>query len=294
MEILLKILLRFLSILPFRVQMFLGMLLGKLLFRVLKKRRRVVAWNIKKCFPNLSQNEIDIVSRKNFTRLGQALFEICNSYFWSDKKFIGKIKNIEEFKKKITAIKNSKNLLLVPHTGNVDFVVRAPSLFLKVNGMQRAAENKLWDKIMTEGRGKFVEKIFLPNQGKKLLDTLNDGESVLYAPDQDYGFKNSIFVDFFGHKALTVVFPSILVKRTNCKVFLLTLVKKDNYYHADLEELFLEGLNVENDLRKINFAIENFARNNMTEYYWIHRRFKNRPEKEDSFYPDDALRESWL
>ena len=81
--------------------MFLGMLLGKLLYRVLKKRRRVVAWNIKKCFPNLSQNEIDIVSRKNFTRLGQALFEICNSYFWSDKKFIGKIKNIEEFKKKI-------------------------------------------------------------------------------------------------------------------------------------------------------------------------------------------------
>ena len=56
--------------------------------------------------------------------------------------------------------------MLVPHTGNVDFVVRAPSLFLKVNGMQRAAENKLWDKIMTEGRGKFVEKIFLPNQGK--------------------------------------------------------------------------------------------------------------------------------
>tara|TARA_Y100001935_G_C17208538_1_gene458849 strand:+ start:116 stop:1000 length:885 start_codon:yes stop_codon:yes gene_type:complete len=294
MEILLKILLRFLSVLPFKVQMFLGKLLGKLLYKVLKKRRRVVAWNIKKCFPNLSQNEIETLAKNNFTRLGQALFEICNSYFWSDKKFLRKIKNIEEFKKKITAIQDSKNLLLVPHTGNVDFVVRAPSLFLKVNGMQRAAENKLWNKIMTDGRGKFVEKIFLPNEGKKLLDTLNDGESVLYAPDQDYGFKNSIFVDFFGHKALTVVFPSILVKRTNCKVFLLTLVKEDDFYHADIKELFLEGTNVENDLRKINFAIENFARNNMTEYYWIHRRFKNRPEKEDSFYPDDALRDNWL
>ena len=294
MEILLKILLRSLSVLPFKVQMFLGKLLGKLLYKVLKKRRRVVAWNIKKCFPNLSQNEIETLAKNNFTRLGQALFEICNSYFWSDKKFLRKIKNIEEFKKKITAIQDSKNLLLVPHTGNVDFVVRAPSLFLKVNGMQRAAENKLWNKIMTDGRGKFVEKIFLPNEGKKLLDTLNDGESVLYAPDQDYGFKNSIFVDFFGHKALTVVFPSILVKRTNCKVFLLTLVKEDDFYHADIKELFLEGTNVENDLRKINFAIENFARNNMTEYYWIHRRFKNRPEKEDSFYPDDALRDNWL
>ena len=27
------------------------------------------------------------------------------------------------------AIQNSKNLLLVPHTGNLDFVVRAPSPF---------------------------------------------------------------------------------------------------------------------------------------------------------------------
>ena len=182
----------------------------------------------------------------------------------------------------------------MPHTGNVDFVVRAPSLFLKVNGMHRSAENKLWDKIMTEGRKKFVDKIFLPNEGKKLLDTLNEGESVLYAPDQDYGFKNSIFVDFFNHKALTVVFPSILVKRTNCKVFLLTLVKEGNGYLADIEELMLEGEDPAHDLRIINSAIEKFAQNHKSEYYWIHRRFKNRPEGENNFYPDDALREYWL
>ena len=82
-------------------------------------------------------------------------------------------------RKKIEAIQNSKNLLLVPHTGNLDFVVRAPSPFLKVNGMQKSAENKLWDKVMTKGREKFVNKIFLPNEGRSLLKTLNKGESVL-------------------------------------------------------------------------------------------------------------------
>ena len=60
------------------------------------------------------------------------------------------------------------------------------------------------------------------------LKTLNKGDSVLYLPDQDYGYKKSIFIDFFNHKALTVIFPSLLVKRTNCKVFLLTLVKEGN------------------------------------------------------------------
>ena len=294
MEILLKIFLRLLSSLPFTIQMGLGKLLGKLLYKVLKKRRKVVTWNIHKCFPNFSKSETTELAKANFVRLGQAIFEICNAYYWSDRKFINKIKNIDEFKTKIEAIKNSNNLLLVPHTGNVDFVVRAPSLFLKVNGMQRSAENKLWDKIMTEGRSKFVDKIFLPNEGKKLLETLSEGESVMYAPDQDYGYENSIFIDFFNHQALTVVFPSILVKRTSCKVFLLTLVKDGNGYLADIEELMLTGEDQVSDLKMINSAIENFAQNHKSEYYWIHRRFKNRPKGEDNFYPDDALRDYWL
>jgi KDO2-lipid IV(A) lauroyltransferase len=56
----------------------------------------------------------------------------------------------------------------------------------------------------------------------------------------------------------------------------------------------LKGLDFDDDLRIINSAIENFAQTNKQEYYWIHRRFKNRPEGENKFYPDDALREYWL
>ena len=294
MEILLKSFLWLLSLIPFRVQMFLGKILGKILYRLLSKRRKVVTWNIYKCFPDFNKDDITKLAKENFTRLGQGIFEICNSYFWSDKKYLKRLKNIEELKTKIEAIKNSKNLILVPHTGNIDFVVRAPSLFMKVNGMQRSAENKVWDKIMTERRKKFINEIFLPNEGRKLLKALNKGDSVLYLPDQDYGYKKSIFLDFFNHKALTVIFPSLLVKRTRCKVFLLTLVKEDDSYKADLEQLMLTGESVEEDLKIVNSAIENFAQNHKSEYFWIHRRFKNRPEGEENFYPDSALRKEWL
>jgi len=294
MEIFLKTFLWLLSLIPFKVQMFLGEILGKLLYKFLHKRRKVVTWNIRKCFPDFSQDDVTKLAKENFMRLGQGFFEICNSYFWSDKKYMKKLKNLEEFKKKMEAVKNTKNLLLVPHTGNIDFVVRAPSLFMKVNGMQRPAENKVWNKIMTEGRKKYITELFLPNEGRKLLKTLNKGDSVLYLPDQDYGYKKSIFLDFFNHKALTVIFPSLLVKRTRCKVFLLTLVKEDDFYVADIEPLMLRGESVEEDLKIVNSAIENFAQNNKKEYFWIHRRFKNRPKGEENFYPDDALREEWL
>jgi len=294
MEILLKTFLWLLSLIPFKVQMFLGKILGKILYKLLSKRRKVVTWNIYKCFPDFNKDDITELAKENFTRLGQGIFEICNSYFWSDMKYMKRLKNIEELRTKIDAIKDSKNLLLVPHTGNIDFVVRAPSLFMKVNGMQRSAENKVWDKIMTEGRKKFINELFLPNEGRKLLKALNKGDSVLYLPDQDYGYKKSIFLDFFNHKALTVIFPSLLVKRTGCKVFLLTLVKESDFYTADIEELMLTGESIEEDLKIVNYAIENFAQNHKSEYFWIHRRFKNRPEGEKSFYPDNALRKDWL
>ena len=264
------------------------------MYKLLIKRRNVVTWNIYKCFPDFNKDDITKLAKENFTRLGQGVFEICNSYFWSEKKYLKRIKNIEEFKTKINAIKNSKNLLLVPHTGNIDFVVRAPSLFMKVNGMQRSADNEVWDKIMTEGRKKFINELFLPNEGRKLLKTLNKGASVLYLPDQDYGYKKSIFLDFFNHKALTVIFPSLLVKRTHCKVFLLTLVKEGDFYEANIEQLMLTGESVEEDLKIVNSAIENFAQKHKSEYFWIHRRFKNRPEGEENFYPDNALRKDWL
>ena len=63
MEILFKNFLRFLSFLPFKIQMFLGMLLGKLFFKILGKRKKVVMWNLHKCFPNLKKNEIEIIAK---------------------------------------------------------------------------------------------------------------------------------------------------------------------------------------------------------------------------------------
>ena len=92
MKVLLTIFLKFLSLLPFRFQMFLGGIIGRFLFVVLKKRRSVAKCNLQKCFPHFSEKEIHKISKKNFMRLGQAIFEITNSYYLSDKKFKKKLK----------------------------------------------------------------------------------------------------------------------------------------------------------------------------------------------------------
>tara|TARA_B100001093_G_C26755041_1_gene982978 strand:- start:111 stop:1001 length:891 start_codon:yes stop_codon:yes gene_type:complete len=291
LEYFIYLILKILSILPQRLQYFLGGLLGIIFFMTFKERREISRWNLKKCFPKKSETEINLILRQSFIRLGESLFEFLNAFWASDKKLQKLIINFEDLKKTSNDLSSSKGkLLLFMHTPNLDLVVRAASLFMPVSGMARPQSNKIVDNLFKASRKKFTERIFNPKEILELLNYLKIGKACLYAPDQDYGYKNSIFVNFFGHKALTVKFPFIAKRRSNCDIYLFSLEKKGFKYMAHLDKLLLDGVDIEKDLREINYAIEEFISKNPENYLWSHRRFKNRPEGEESFYPQDLLR----
>ena len=106
--------------------------------------------------------------------------------------------NFNDLKETTNNLDPSKGrLLLFMHTPNLDFVVRAASLFMPVSGMARPQSNKIVDNLFKASRKKFTERIFDPKEILELLNYLKIGKTCLYAPDQDYGYKNSIFVNFF-------------------------------------------------------------------------------------------------
>ena len=123
------------------------------------------------------------------------------------------------------------------HTPNLDLVVRVASLFMPVSGMARTQNNKIIDNLFKASRKKFTERISIQTKFLELLNFLKKWKACLYAPDQDYGYKSSIFVDFFGHKALTVKFPYLAAKRANCDVYLFSTKKKRISLHVALEKL---------------------------------------------------------
>ena len=74
------------------------------------------------------------------------------------------------------------------------------------------------------------------------------------------------------------------------QVYLFSLEKRDSKYEVNLDRVILKGHKMEEDLREINLRIEEKLKKNPENYLWSHRRFKNRPEGEKSFYPEDLLR----
>ena len=291
LEYLIYLILKFLNILPQSIQYLIGKGIGKIFYKRFNERREIARWNLKKCFPEKNEKEIGLILKQSFERLGESLFEFLNAFWAPDKKLKKLIINFDEIESIVEGFDKSKGKLrLFMHTPNLDLVVRTASLFMPVSGMARTQNNKIIDNLFKASRKKFTERIFNPSEILELLNFLKNGKACLYAPDQDYGYKSSIFVDFFGHKALTVKFPYLASKRANCDVYLFSLKKRGLQYSAALEKINLKKENVKEDLNTINSKIENYILSNPENYLWSHRRFKNRPEGEAPFYPTDLLR----
>ena len=87
------------------------------------------------------------------------------------------------------------------------------------------------------------ELIYCSRCGNKntlgFIKLLKNGKTLLYAPDQDYGMKNSNEVKFFNLPAATISAPLKIVQNTNCKTFFLNSYIKNNV-------LILDQLNFDN------------------------------------------------
>ncbi|MGN6964667.1 LpxL/LpxP family acyltransferase, partial [Neisseria sp. P0016.S002] len=106
-------------------------------------------------------------------------------------------------------------------------------------------------------------------------------------PDQDFGRNDSIFVNFFGIQTATITGLSRIAGMTKAKIIpAIPTRETDNTvtlrFHPAWDNFPTE--NVEADTQRMNDFIEERVREHPEQYFWLHKRFKTRPEGESSFY----------
>ena len=117
---------------------------------------------------------------------------------------------------------------------------------------------------------------------------MRKGMPFIYPPDQDQGVKDGAFIPFFGVQAATmtsvpriaqmtgaVVVPCITRLLPGAEGYVLT------FYPA--WENYPSGDDIA-DACYMNAFIEQRAREMPEQYFWLHKRFKTRPEGESKFY----------
>ena len=151
-------------------------------------------------------------------------------------------------------------------------------------------KNKALDEQILKGRHRY-NNVFLIGRTEGLraiIKQLRKSDApFLYLPDQDFGRNDSIFVNFFGIPTATITGLSRIAGMTKAKVIpAIPTRNADNtvtlrFYPA--WENFPSD-DVVADTQRMNDFIEARARENSEQYFWLHKRFKTRPEGEQGFY----------
>lgn len=280
---------RLLAMLPYSTLMWLGRQLGAFMYSLGGYRYQVAEINLKLCFPDMNEQDRQQLLRDNFTNYGIAFFEIGMAWWWPTER-LNKLVQMEGMEH-LEALDGRGALLMAIHYTTLEVGASTLSSRHSIDGMYRAHKNAVYDYVQSKGRRVRdpVGVVYPREDIRGMFKALRQGRIIWYAPDQDYGRKQSVFAHFFGVTAASVTATAKFAKVGNAAVLPFSHVRLPNNQgyrvtiHPPLEN-FPTGDDVA-DAEIVNRKIEEFILDQLDQYMWIHRRFKTRPEGEQKPYP---------
>lgn len=274
------------SWLPYRFQLFLGKMIGRLLYKIGSSRKKVALRNLELCFPDKTDAERQIMLKRNFENTGIALLETGMGWWWPNWRVKSKIniiglEHIEEAQKQGKGV-----LLLAMHYLSVEINCRGIGSGHPMVVFYRPHNNQLMEYFQFRGRGRSNKYMLGKRDVKGLLRALKDGEACIYLPDQDYGRSRSIFVPFFAvPEAASTTGTLIFARQKNTQTHMIIPTRNDDGSGYTLEikpmlENFPTGDDTA-DVLRVNQELEKAILVKPEQYMWLHRRFKTRPNEDD-------------
>lgn len=262
---------------------------GTLLYWLHGARRRVVQINIDCCFSELSPRARRKIVKQHFRALGQTPFDSAIAWWapaWRLRR-LARLHGREHFDR---ALRDKRNvILLAPHFLALDVGGIRVCMDTPIVSVFRHPKNLAIRLVMEHGRTcRGVRLVEYNKPFTALVRAVKAGQPLYYLPDQDPGRRNAVFAPFFGMPTATfsvlgrlaemtdaVVIPCISVQRPWGLGYDITFFPPlDNFPSGDALA----------DTTRMNAEIEKAARRWPAQYFWVHKRFKTRPEGEVDFY----------
>jgi len=277
-----------LRFLPLAALAALGNALGLLVYLTARKRRRITLVNLAQCFPHMTVAERARLARAHFRAVTRAFLEHA-ILWWAPRARIERLVKLEGLEH-LRALGSAPVIILVPHFVGLD--AGGTRLACEINAVSMYARQKdpHIDALLRHGRSRFGDQLLVSRQDgiRAVIRPVRGGRPLYYLPDMDYGRHGALFVPFFGVAAATMPGLARIAAATGAKVlpFVTRMLPGGAGYVAAFEPPWEDfpTQDVEADTRRMNAYIERKVLEMPEQYYWVHRRFKTRPEGEAGFY----------
>jgi Kdo2-lipid IVA lauroyltransferase/acyltransferase len=265
----------------------LGAALGRTLYVVVPSRRRVVQTNLRLCFPQWPAAQIQQTTRETFVYFAQAWLD--RGWLWHGSPAVTKQRLT--LSGAVTELDGEMpTVIFAPHFMGLDagwtaLTQQVPRVF---NTIYTDQANKTADAWIYQGRKRFgISQLFGRIEGvKPLLVGLKAGQPLYLLPDMNFGPEESVFVPFYGVPAATVPSLSRFARLGRAKVVPVVTRMTSTGYAVEVLPAwsdFPTG-DVVADTALMNQRLQVYIDTMPSQYYWVHKRFKDRPAGETSPY----------
>jgi len=263
--------------------------LSGLLANRIRIRRTVVRDNLRLAFPEMSPDDRRETARGMWEHLLLMVVEIAHANRVIHKTTWRRhlrIHGIEDFVRLLWL--DRPKVILSGHYGNFELAAYLFGLFgFRIFSVARELDNPLLDRFVTEFRESRGQRI-LPKKGSApdVAIVLEENGAIGLLGDQAAGPKGC-WVDFFGRPASVHKAIGVFSLSSQAPVLVCSATRRGGLFDFDLR---LEGTadpaagGVETaDLKTLSqwytTILEETIRREPAQYWWVHRRWRNRPAK---------------
>jgi KDO2-lipid IV(A) lauroyltransferase len=278
---------RLLALLPLRVLRGMGWLIGQALYLVAAPRRKVALRNLALCFPDATEAQRRQWARESFVGFCQTWLDRSWLWFAPREVVLDRVKlkgALDEL------LGDTPTIIFAPHFYGMDaggsaLTLHTDRAFTSIFTPQPDPAVDVW---IRNGRQRFGNVRML-NRGdgvKPILSGLRKGGLLYLLPDMDFGRNDSLFVPFYGVTAATVPSLSRFARLGRAKVISMVTRITPTGYVAELSPAWpgYPTDDAEADTALMNQHLQSYIDVTPGQYYWVHKRFKTRPEGEPSIY----------
>jgi KDO2-lipid IV(A) lauroyltransferase len=278
---------RVLARLPLPVLRGMGWLIGRILFVLAGPRRRVALRNLALCYPDASEQQRRAWAQETFVVFCQSWLD--RSWLWFAPRDVvlervtlrGALDELEG---------DTPTIIFAPHFYGMDAGGSALTLHTSraFTSIFSTHPDPAVDAWFREGRQRFGDvRMLNRNDGvKPIIANLRKGGLLYLLPDMDFGRNDSLFVPFYGMQAATVPSLSRFARLGRAKVIAMVTRLTPTGYVAEISPAWpgYPTDDVQADTALMNANLQRYIDVSPGQYYWVHKRFKTRPEGEGSVY----------
>lgn len=238
-----------------------------------------------------SVKEIQHLAKESLYNLGMNMSEMI--YYFAHPKQMLNVVEYEGREHLDWAIAQGRGVLHVSaHFGNFPLAVGHLGVKgYKTNVILRPQRDEKFGQFLFDRmKENNITSIYSMPRRKCVADTmkvLRNNEHLFLLPDQNFGGDGHIYVDFFGRQAATAVGPIVFALRTNAVILptFMNRIKGHQHRMTFLAPYVLKKFDTTQETYQYNMQaltkiIEDQINKSPTEWAWMHRRWKTRPEGE--------------